>query len=209
MPTNHSGHEQHTVESLLGNTDIYLVDQIMKGRYNGGDRVLDAGCGEGRNLHWFVVNGIDVYGVDRDAPSIASLLGKYSGLSPEHFLVADVRAIPFGDNYFDAVISSAVLHFATSEEEFFTMFGELARVLKRGGTMFLRMATEVGVEHSIKPVHHGLYDLPDGSRRFLLTRQILAQITSSYPVMMIENFKTVVVNDARSMAVLLLQKLDY
>ena len=29
------------------NTDIYLIDQILKGRYNGGGKLLDAGCGGG------------------------------------------------------------------------------------------------------------------------------------------------------------------
>jgi SAM-dependent methyltransferase len=206
MHTDPSGNEQHTVESLLGNTDIYLVDQIMKGRYSMSDRVLDAGCGEGRNLHWFVARGIEVFGIDRDAVSIGSLLRKYPTVPHEHILAADVGAMPFEDNFFDAVISSAVLHFADSDQEFFRMFRELVRVLKPGGTLFVRMATEIGVEKSIRRVQDGVYDLADGSRRFLLTRRILSQISSSYPLAMIEDFKTVVVNDARSMAVVLWRK---
>lgn len=206
MLTDHSGHYPYTIESLLGNTDIYLVDQIMKGRYCIGDRVLDAGCGEGRNLPWFVANGIDVFGVDRDAGSIGSLLRRYPALPHENFPVADVAAMPFKDDFFDAVISSAVLHFAAGEEEFFRMFGALARVLKPGGSLFLRMATEIGIEKRIRLLHKGVYDLPDGSTRFLLTRQLLAQIASSHALVMIEDFKTVLVNDARSMAVVLWRK---
>ena len=43
--------KNYSVQELIGNTDIYLIDQIMKNRYNQQDKILDAGCGNGRNLH--------------------------------------------------------------------------------------------------------------------------------------------------------------
>ena len=42
---------------LLGNIDIYLLDQILKDRFKKSFKILDAGCGEGRNLIYFVRNG--------------------------------------------------------------------------------------------------------------------------------------------------------
>lgn len=53
-----------SIHDLIGDTDIYLLDQIMKGRYNANDKILDAGCGNGRNLHWFLLYNISVYGID-------------------------------------------------------------------------------------------------------------------------------------------------
>ncbi|RYE38052.1 MAG: class I SAM-dependent methyltransferase, partial [Sphingobacteriales bacterium] len=54
----------NTLKDIVGQTDIYLLDQILKQRYVSGQRVLDAGCGTGRNLHWFMRNGFNVVGTD-------------------------------------------------------------------------------------------------------------------------------------------------
>ena len=61
----------NNIARLLGHTDIYLVDQIMKGRYAPSDVLLDAGAGGGRNLHWFVQQGFTLYGTDRDPAAVA------------------------------------------------------------------------------------------------------------------------------------------
>ena len=58
--------QSNTLIEMVGNTDIYLLDQIMKARYLKGDKVLDAGCGTGRNMFWFINNGITIYGIDAD-----------------------------------------------------------------------------------------------------------------------------------------------
>lgn len=48
------------LNKLLGNIDIYLLDQILKGRFTKEMRILDAGCGEGRNLIYFLHEGFQV-----------------------------------------------------------------------------------------------------------------------------------------------------
>ena len=109
-----------TLQQLVGQTDIYLLDQIVKGRYAASDKVLDAGCGEGRNLHWFVQAGIDVYGADRNEAAIAQLLQQYA-LPPGNFRVEGVEALSFTDCSFNHVISSTVLHFAQDTKQFLAM----------------------------------------------------------------------------------------
>ena len=44
-----------TLSQLIGRTDIYIIDQILKERYQSGDKMLDAGCAEGRNLNGFMI----------------------------------------------------------------------------------------------------------------------------------------------------------
>jgi ubiquinone/menaquinone biosynthesis C-methylase UbiE len=194
------------ISTLLGNTDIYLIDQIMKGRYKKGELILDSGCGPGRNLHWFLINGFDIYGIDSNPVFITDILQKNKSLPPGRFQISVVEATLFGDNFFDHIISSAVLHFAKNTDHFFAMMNEMIRVLKPGGSLFIRMTSDIGIETIVKPIAEGIYLIPDGSRRFLLTRSLLSQILDQYPVSYLEEFKTVNVNDVRCMSTMVLSK---
>ena len=194
------------IQNLLGDTDIYLIDQIMKGRYKANDKVLDAGCGNGRNLHWFLQNKIEIIGVDRDREAITRLKNKYPGLTADSFLVAEVNLLPFPDNCFDHILSSAVLHFARSTDHFLNMVAEMVRVLKPGGTLFVRMTSDIGIENTVELIGDGVYIIPDGSKRFLLSRNLLAELMQQNELSFIAPLKTVNVNDERCMSTLMLQK---
>ncbi len=192
--------------SILGATDIYLVDGILKGRYGQKDVLLDAGCGEGRNLFWFLQNGFAIYGIDSSAEAIENVKIIYSGLSPGRFRVEDLENTSFDNAFFDGIICSAVLHFACNAKHFFAMITELVRILKPGGNLFIRMTSDIGIEKKVQPVGDGLFLLPDGSTRFLLTRPLLAELLQQYPLSFIEDFKTVNVADLRCMSTLVMQK---
>ena len=197
--------ELFTIE-ILGQTDIYLLDQIMKGRYNATDKIFDAGCGEGRNMHWFLQNGFAIYGTDINETAIAQLSSANLGLPAERLQVAAVEKLPFADNYFDHIISSAVLHFANSTQHFKTMLTEMARVLKTNGSLFIRMTSDIGIENKVKLISDGVYIIPDGSKRFLLTKTLLAECMQENNLSFLEPLKTVNVDDLRCMSTLVLQK---
>lgn len=196
----------HHLSSLLGNTDIYLLDQMMKGRYTPPESILDAGAGGGRNLHWFVRQGFQVFGTDRNSEAVGALKDTYPELSADRFLVAPVESMPFPEASFHHVISSAVLHFAENHSHFEQMFGEMIRVLKPGGSLFVRVATDVGMEGKLAPLGHGRFHLPDGTDRYLLTRPMLEAQMQHHQLHWLEPFKTVLVDEVRSMAVLVLGK---
>ena len=196
----------NNIARLLGHTDIYLVDQIMKGRYAPSDVLLDAGAGGGRNLHWFVQQGFTLYGTDRDPAAVALLKQTYPGFPADRFQVAPVESLPFPDGFFHHIISSAVLHFADNERHFGQMFAEMIRVLRPGGTLFIRAATDAGLDGKNMPLGHGRFHLPDGSDRFLLTRKTLDDLLVQYQLRLLEPFKAVLVEDVRSMAVVCLEK---
>jgi SAM-dependent methyltransferase len=50
----------------FGAIDIYLFDQLLRGRIAPGLRVLDAGCGSGRNLVYLLRSGYEVFAADPD-----------------------------------------------------------------------------------------------------------------------------------------------
>lgn len=156
----------------FGNIDIYLFDQLLKGRITPPMSVLDAGCGDGRNLIYFLRHDFDVWAVDSNPQSIQQVRMLASRLAPslpaDHFLTADVAEMPLPSEKFDLVISSAVLHFANDERHFDAMLDEMWRVLKVGGMLFARLASSIGIEELIKPTVAGRYFLPDGTERFLV-----------------------------------------
>ena len=200
--------QPYTIQQLAGNTDIYLLDQILKERYSKSDRVLDAGCGNGRNLHWFIMNHIDCYGIDMAPFAINQLKLQYPFLPDDRLQTTVVENLPFAVDFFDHIVSSAVLHFANGYNQFTAMFMELARVLKPGGTLFIRMASNIGIENLVVSITPGVYTIPDGSTCFLLTKPLLEKILEDHPFELIEPLKTVNVADIRCMTTLVMQKIN-
>ena len=192
------------LQEWFGSIDIYLFDQLLKGRFTPQMRVLDAGCGGGRNLIYLLRNGFDVCGVDRSTESISHIRALAATLAPHlpsgNFRVEPVERMSFADADFDVVISSAVLHFARNEEHWQSMVNEMWRVLKPGGIFFARLASSIGMEEQIEQIEGRRYHLPDGSDRFLVDEQMLSSTTESLGGEWLEPFKTVVVQNMRSMS---------
>lgn len=190
----------------LRNTDIYLIDQILKDRYAKDQRILDAGCGEGRNIPWFKEMGLQLFGIDQSIDKITHCQVSYSD-TIEQFQVGYLDKLPYADHSFDHVVCSAVLHFADNTDHFKTMFSELARVLKCNGSLFIRMTTDVGLPENPPTIGNGVYNLKDDTKRFLLTRELLSQMMKEHKLALLEPFKTTLVEDLRSMATVVLRKL--
>ena len=202
----YSQHDKN-VFKIPADTDIYLIDQIMKGRYNIGDIVLDAGCGEGRNMHWFLQNNLQIFGIDVDEDAIRNLKTMYPQLAENRLSVSVIEKTVFDADYFDHIICSAVLHFANSTAHFSKMLAEITRILRPGGTVFSRMTSDIGIESMVEHRADGVYNIPDGSQRFLLTKKLLNDCLLLNKLALAEPLKTVNVNDERCMSTILLQKL--
>lgn len=194
----------------FGNIDIYLFDQLLKGRITKDMRILDAGCGSGRNLVYFLRNGYTVYAVDRTEDAIRAVRELGAMLSPvwseEQARVEAVERMSFATESFDFVISNAVLHFAEDEAHFQQMMEELWRVLAPGGLLFIRLASSIGIEDRIKPLGNQRYLLPDGSTRFLVNEETMLETTAALEGSLFESIKTVNVSGQRCMSTWCIKK---
>jgi SAM-dependent methyltransferase len=202
---------QQNLQQQFGNIDIYLFDQLLKGTYQDCHKVLDAGCGGGRNLVYFLRNGFEVHAVDPNPEAVEAVKQMARSLAhavpSSNFKVATAEALPHEDNCFDLVIANAVLHFAHSETHFEQMLRSLWRVLKPGGYFFARLASDIGLEALVYPVGHGHYLLPDGSDRFLVNEHMLQHYTRALNARLYEPIKTTNVQNMRCMTTWCLQKL--
>lgn len=105
-----------------------------------GQRVLDLGCGEGSVTAQLRDAGADVLGVDADPGMVAATAAR--GLEAR---VADARDLAGVDGPFDAVFSSAVLHWVPQADR---VAAAVARVLRPGG----RLVVEQGGHGNVAAV---------------------------------------------------------
>ena len=193
----------HDLQREFGQIDIYLFDQLLRGRIMPGMRIFDAGCGYGRNLVYLLREGYEVFGVDQDPGAIEAVRQLSAS---ENFRVEAVEAMSFPDAFADVVLSSAVLHFARGDEQFDAMLRGTWRVLKPGGLLFCRLASSIGIENQVKSIQGRRFLLPDGSERYLVDAALLMALTKDLGAKLLDPLKTTVVQNQRSMTTWVLRK---
>lgn len=200
----------NTIREEFGDIDIYVFDQIQKGRFTPGMRILDAGCGGGRNIIWFLKKGFEVFAIDIDQGVIARIRKLATGLAPEisseNFQVATLETIPFEDESFDWVICNTVLHFAEDRAQFDRMLAGMWRKLKPGGRFFARLASSIGIKDLLVPTSNGRYWMPDGTERFIVDEEILRESTANLGATFLEPIKTTNVENLRCMTTWVIAK---
>jgi tellurite methyltransferase len=198
------------LHDAFGDIDIYLFDQLLKGRIRTGDRILDAGCGSGRNLIYLLRQGFDVSAVDPNpyaVEEVRELARRLApALEPARFRQEPAEAMSFPDATFSVVISSAVLHFARDDAHFEAMVRGLWRVLASGGMLFTRLATTIGIADRIRALGNNRFALPDGSDRYLPSESALMQWTRELGGQLLEPLKTTLVQDQRAMTTWIVRK---
>jgi len=194
----------------FGQIDIYLFDQLLRGRLKPGMRVLDAGCGSGRNLVYLLRSGYEVFGVDADADAIESVRVLAATLAPHlpgaNFRAEAVEEMSFPDAFADAVLSSAVLHFARDDRHFEAMVTDMWRVLRPGGLLFCRLASAIGMETRVRQTLGRRFLLPDGTERYLVDEALLVELTERLGGSFLDPLKTTIVQNQRCMTTWVVRK---
>ena len=198
------------LQDQFGGIDIYLFDQLLRDRVVPGMRVLDAGCGSGRNLVYLLRSGYDVFGVDADPRSIHTVRQLAARLAPhllpDNFRVETLEQISFPEAFADVVLSSAVLHFARDDAQFDAMLRSTWKVLRPGGLLFCRLASSIGMEQQVEPIGGRRHRLPDGSERYLVDEAFLMKLTRELGGELMDPLKTTVVQNQRCMTTWVVRK---
>ena len=190
------------LRAAFGEIDVYLFDQLLRGRFDRRRRILDAGCGEGRNLPYFLSHGFDCFGIDRDPTAVSRIRNLAAHYAPDlpagRFQAGELDALPWEAASVDAVICSAVLHFAADAAHFGRMVDDMWRVLAPDGLFFARLASNIGLEAVIGPGGRRTR-LPDGSDRFIVDEAMLMDATARLGGRLLDPIKTTVVQQQRCM----------
>jgi len=198
------------LETEFGPIDIYLFDQLLRGQIAPGMRVLDAGCGPGRNLVYLLRAGYDVSAVDAEPVAVAAVRTLAAALAPslptENIRAEPIEHLTFDDASFDVVLSSAVMHFSRDDAQFEAMLDEMWRVLGPGGLLFCRLASSIGMEARMQPIGGRRYILPDRSERYLVDEARLIELTRRLGGVLVDPVKTTIVQDQRCMTTWVVRK---
>jgi SAM-dependent methyltransferase len=197
-----------TLQEQFGQIDIYVFDQILRGNIASEMRVLDAGCGYGRNLVYLLREGCEVFALDANTEGVAHVRALAGELAPqlaaENFRVGAIEAMDFPDAFADVVICNSVLHFARDEQHFLAMVSELWRVLRPGGMLFCRLGSRIGMEFEL--VRKNIYRIGDGSEWFLVDEAVLLRMTEQMKGLLVDPLKTTIVQDFRCMTTWVVRK---
>jgi len=200
-----------TLHEQFGDIDIYLFDQLLRGRIQRGMRVLDAGCGGGRNLVYLLREGFDVYGCDADPRAVDAVRRLAATLAPQlpadNFRAEPIEHTTFPPGFADVVISSAVLHFAEDDARFDAMVRGTWRAVAPGGLLFCRLASSIGIEDRVQPIAGRRCRLPDGSDRYLVDESQLVSLTRELGGALLDPLKTTVVQNQRAMTTWVVRRL--
>lgn len=104
----------------------------------GFQKILDLGCGTGRHLVMFSKMGFEVFGFDVSefAIQLANKWLNKENLKANLLISSMIERFPYDDNFFDAIVSTNVIHHNRKKEILYTI-SEIIRVLKSGGLLFI------------------------------------------------------------------------
>ena len=197
-----------TLQDQFGQIDIYLFDQLLRGNILPGMRILDAGCGFGRNLVYLLRSGFDIIAIDANPEAIQHVRALAAELAPtlppDNFRVSTIEQLDIPTSSAEVVLCNSVLQFARDETHFLSMIEELWRVLTPGGFFFCRLGSRIGMD--FEQLRENIFRIPDGSEWFLPDETMLLDITEQLDAVQVDPLKTTIVQDYRCMTTWVLRK---
>jgi len=149
-----------------------MMREVLSGGGSSGSAGLDVGCGQGQHVGRMRELGFDVSGIDV-SPAQVELAGRKLG-SPDLVRLGSVTGIPARDGAYDFVYVVNVLHHLESIEEQRRAVGELLRVLRPGGTLFIHEINTRNIlfRFYMGYVYPSLNCIDEGVERWLLPHRL-------------------------------------
>lgn len=175
--------------------DLYWQEYLKKVKTKEKQKLLDMGCGGGRNSELAAQEGYDVYGCDYSKSMVEATQKRLKKLLGEkvskRFVEANMCNLPYEANEFDLIISNGVLHNAYSLEDFEKAINELSRTLKTNGLLLLNLFTSDNLDTvSIKAVNNeNLYVTTKDLRMTLFSSNEIVKIFASVGLNPIEEIQ--------------------
>lgn len=159
----------------------------------GRTKVLELGCGEGRDTIYFARNGIGVAALDYSREGLEAVSRKAREAGLEGFIETrahDIRnPLPFDDNLFDACFSHMLFCMALTTAELQSLSSEIRRVLTPGG-LNIYTVRHTGDAHYKQGIHRGedMYETAGFIVHFF-TREKVELLAKGYEIVSVDEFE--------------------
>ena len=159
---------------------MLLTVDLERLRVRPGERLLDAGCGEGRHCFGALDRGAQVVGLDLDLDSLRLASKRLRREAAARgalgeMLQGNTFALPFRDETFDKVICSEVMEHV---HDYRAAARELARVTKPGGMVAVTIPTTTS-EHLYLRTGDDYFESLGGHIRIFRPRELSLGLASA------------------------------
>jgi SAM-dependent methyltransferase len=151
----------------------------------GGARLLDLGCGAGRNAVPLAREGWQVLGTDLSWPMLCAAAGRTRTEGLERRLqvaLAPMDVVPARDQSFELVVAHGIWNLAGSAREFRRAVAEAARVAKPGAGLFVFTFSRNTLPPSMRPIAGETFVFTEFSGRpqcFLTAEELRAELQAA------------------------------
>ncbi len=181
----------------------FLVDFFSRIKTDN-KKILDLGCGGGRNTKMLVSLGFDVYACDNSVGMVEAARKRIKKQAAKNVIVASMTSLPYPDSFFYFVVSSGVFHNAFSLKELGKAIKESARVLIKGGMLLVNIFSSDIVDSKLKALKEdSVYITPQGLPMVLISDKELIGLMKKNRLFLVKPLmkKEVLVETGKRMAV--------
>lgn len=183
-----------TVEGFVHSPPNAALMDIASRAFQPSARLLDIGCGAGRNAVPLARLGWRIVGADLSSAMLTAAASrrKTEALANVDLVLAAMDSLPLTTNTFDFVVAHGIWNLARSGDEFRRAVREAARVARRGATLFLFTFSRNTLPAAVEPVAGESFVFTQFSGRpqcFLTGEQIVNELAAcafepdpSYPL---------------------------
>ncbi|MEK5448420.1 class I SAM-dependent methyltransferase [Paenibacillus sp. FSL R7-0331] len=150
-------------------------------------KVLDIGCGGGRNTVLLHNMGFEVYGCDSSPGMVYETQRQLSLISPalnteEKVVLGEAYHLPYLDNTFDFILSNGVFHNVLSQDDFNACLMECSRLLKHNGVLYLSLFTSDYLDPGLLQVPglDNIFQTPDGLGMILFNAEAIERMLDNH-----------------------------
>ena len=148
-------------------------------------RLLELGCGQGRDAIFFASNGLDVHAIDSSKIAVENIYLKMRekniSLKLKHFEAR--RDLPFDNSYFDAIYSHMFYNMSFTDEELKFLFIESSRVLRNNGLLYFSVRSDIDVLYNKgKKIDSNIYEINGFQIRFFTKQQIKSFLSNHFEI---------------------------
>ncbi len=150
----------------------YLLNFFSQIKKRKNRKILDLGCGAGRNTLMLCKLGFKVYGCDLNREMVLETRRKLPVHFKNNIIICDIVSLPYYDNFFDFVLSNGIFHNAVSFQDFEKAISETTRILKVRGSLVVNVFI-------MDPTLKGNLKVIPQSKKLYLTQEKLPMVLLS------------------------------